>query len=51
MAVRTVLKMGDPLLLAKAAPVTEFDTPLLHELIADMRDTMAALHGAGLAAP
>ncbi len=51
MAVRTVLKMGEPLLFAKAEPVTEFGTPALHELVADMRDTMAALNGAGLAAP
>ncbi|MES1998491.1 MAG: peptide deformylase [Pseudomonadota bacterium] len=49
--IRTVLKMGDPRLLQVAAPVTAFDTPELHALIADMRDTMAALNGAGLAAP
>lgn len=51
MAIRPVLKMGDPLLLQKAAPVPAFDTPELHELIVDMRDTMVALNGAGLAAP
>ncbi len=51
MAVRPVLRMGDPLLLRQAEPVREFDTPALHELVADMRDTMAALNGAGLAAP
>jgi peptide deformylase len=51
MTVRRVLKMGDPLLYRKAEPVTEFDTPALHALIADMFDTMAALNGAGLAAP
>jgi peptide deformylase len=49
--IRPVLKMGDPRLLAKAAPVTAFDTPELHALLADMRDTMAHLNGAGLAAP
>jgi peptide deformylase len=43
--------MGDPLLYRKAEPVTAFDTPALHALIADMFDTMAALNGAGLAAP
>lgn len=43
--------MGEPLLLEKAAPITEFNTPELHALIQDMRDTMAALSGAGLAAP
>ncbi len=51
MAVRPVLRMGEPLLLQKAQAVTAFDTPALHALIADMEDTMAHLHGAGLAAP
>ncbi len=51
MAIKTTLKMGDPRLLQAAAPVTAFDTPALHALIADLRDTMAALNGAGLAAP
>src|SRR6266545_5612250 len=51
MAVRTVLRMGDPRLLEQAQPVERFDTPELHALIADMQDTMAALSGAGLAAP
>ena len=47
MTVRTLLKMGDPRLLQQARPVTEFDTPVLHQLIADMQDTMAAASGAG----
>lgn len=51
MAVREILKMGDPRLLRVAPPVTEFDTPALHALVADMFDTMAAAGGAGLAAP
>jgi peptide deformylase len=51
MAVRRVLKMGDPLLLRVAEPVRWFDTPELNALIKDMLDTMAALNGAGLAAP
>lgn len=51
MAVRPVLRMGEPLLLQQAAPVTAFDTPELHALLQDMCDTMAALNGAGLAAP
>lgn len=51
MTVRRVLKMGDPVLLQVAEPVLEFDKPELHALIADMFDTMAALSGAGLAAP
>lgn len=51
MAVRDILKMGDPRLLRVAEPVTAFDTPELHGLIADMQDTMVAVNGAGLAAP
>jgi len=43
--------MGDPRLLVPARPVEEFGTPELHALIADMKDTMQALNGAGLAAP
>ena len=43
--------MGDPLLMQKAAPVEQFDTPELHALIQDMHDTMAAMNGAGIAAP
>ncbi|HUL40581.1 MAG TPA: peptide deformylase [Burkholderiales bacterium] len=51
MAVKTVLKMGDPRLFEVSKPVTAFDTPQLQELIQDMRHTMDALNGAGLAAP
>ena len=51
MAIREVLKMGDPRLLAVAEPVHEFGTPALENLLADMRDTMQDLNGAGLAAP
>ena len=51
MAIRPVLKMGDPVLLQVAQPVERFDTPELRELLEDMKDTMASLHGAGLAAP
>ena len=43
--------MGHPVLLQKAAEVAEFGTPELAALLADMRDTMAHLNGAGLAAP
>ena len=49
--IREVLKMGDPRLLETARPVARFDTPELEALLADMRDTMAHLNGAGLAAP
>lgn len=51
MAIQPILKMGDPCLLRVAQPVTAFDTPELHRLVADMEDTMAAANGAGLAAP
>jgi peptide deformylase len=51
MADRRVLKMGDPLLYRKADPVQEFNTPALDALVSDMFDTMAAMNGAGLAAP
>jgi len=51
MTVRQILRMGDQRLLRVAQPVTTFDSPELHALIADMRETMAAASGAGLAAP
>jgi peptide deformylase len=51
MAVREVLRMGDPRLLERSHPVELFDTPELHALLQDMHDTMDALSGAGLAAP
>ena len=51
MSVRDILKMGDPRLLRVAEPVTIFDTPELHALVADLFDTMHAARGAGLAAP
>src|ERR1700728_4375114 len=43
--------MGDPRLLRLSDPVREFDTPEMRALLVDMQDTMAALNGAGLAAP
>ena len=49
--IRNVLRMGDPRLLEASKPVEAFDTPALRALIEDMRDTMAHLDGAGLAAP
>jgi peptide deformylase len=51
MAIREVLKMGDPRLLAVAQPVAEFGSPELKTLLTDMQDTMRDLNGAGLAAP
>jgi peptide deformylase len=51
MAIREVLKMGDPRLLQVSEPVRAFGTPELASLLQDMRDTMRDLNGAGLAAP
>ncbi|ARP96367.1 peptide deformylase [Bordetella genomosp. 13] len=49
--IHPILKMGDPRLLRVAAPVTEFGTAALDELIRDMFETMAHARGVGLAAP
>lgn len=50
MAVREILRLGNPRLRQKSASVQEFDTPGLHNLIDDMIETMEAADGAGLAA-
>jgi peptide deformylase len=50
MAVRPILRLGDPRLREIAAPVRVFDTPELHQLVRDMVETMDAANGAGLAA-
>ena len=49
--VRKILKYGEPVLEQPAESVTEFNTPELHNLIADMWETMYAAKGVGLAAP
>jgi peptide deformylase len=49
--IRDVLRMGDPRLWQRSLPVDAFGTPPLISLLQDMRDTMAHLNGAGLAAP
>jgi peptide deformylase len=53
MAIRPVLRLGDPQLRQRAEPVPEawFGGADLAHLITDLRDTMAARQGAGLAAP
>ena len=51
MAIYPVLKIGDPRLNLVAEDVVDFDTAELHQLIEDMRASMSALDGAGLAAP
>jgi peptide deformylase len=49
--IRDVLRMGDPRLWQKSLPIEKFGTSDLSALLTDMRDTMAHLNGAGLAAP
>jgi peptide deformylase len=51
MAVRDVLRMGHPVLREKSRPVENVGTPELRALVQDMKDTMKAQNGAGLAAP
>lgn len=51
MAIKPVLRMGDPRLLQACEPVASFDTPALHDLVQDLLDTMLANDGAGIAAP
>ena len=51
MAIREILRMGNPVLLKEAEKVIKFDTPEIHELIKDMIETMKDAEGAGLAAP
>ena len=51
MAVREILKMGDPRLLRVAQKVQLLDSDELHLLVTDLLDTMRAANGAGLAAP
>lgn len=53
MTIRPILKMGTPSLSqpSGALPVSQFGSVALRQLIADMKDTMYAASGAGLAAP
>ena len=51
MTVREVLRMGHPVLRERARPVDNVGTPELRALVQDMKETMAARNGAGLAAP
>ena len=50
MALRNILTVGDPTLNKHCRPYTEFG-PRLHELLDDMRETLALADGVGLAAP
>lgn len=49
--IREILRMGDPRLLRNAQPVEKFGTQELAELLIDLRETMAAAGGVGIAAP
>ncbi len=51
MAIRPVLRLGDPRLFQVAHEVSDFNNPELDALIEDMFDTMEAEDGVGLAAP
>ncbi len=51
MVYKVVRYLNNPILERPAAPITEFDTPELHQLVEDMFETMYASHGIGLAAP
>ncbi|MDZ4200882.1 MAG: peptide deformylase [Gallionella sp.] len=51
MAIKPVLRMGDARLWQVSEPVSDFGSRELLSLLQDMRDTMHALNGAGLAAP
>lgn len=46
-----IVKYGQPVLEKKAAPITEFGTPDLLQLVDDMFESMYAAKGVGLAAP
>ncbi len=50
MALREIIKRGDPVLNKKAHPVTKFDDRL-HSLLDDLHETLEDAGGAGLAAP
>ena len=50
MALRNIVKKGDPILTKKCRAVTEYNERL-HTLLDDMKETLADANGAGLAAP
>ena len=51
MAVLRIAKMGNPVLLQKAAPVADPTTPEIRRLAADMQETLEDIGASGLAAP
>ncbi len=50
MAIRNIVKFGDSVLEKECRPVESFDARL-HQLLDDMKETLADANGAGLAAP
>lgn len=50
MAIRNIVKIGDPVLTKKSRPVVNFDERLAG-ILDDMKDTLYKAQGAGLAAP
>jgi peptide deformylase len=51
MAVLRIAKMGNPVLLKKAAPVSDPTAPEIRKLAADMQETLEDIGASGLAAP
>jgi peptide deformylase len=51
MAVLRIAKMGNPVLLQRAAPVADPTAPEIRRLAADMRETLEDIGASGLAAP
>ena len=51
MAILKIARMGHPVLLATAEPVSDPGAPEIRRLVADMIETMEDAGGAGLAAP
>lgn len=51
MAVLRIAKMGNPVLLKKAAPVADARAPEIRRLAADMQETLEDIGASGLAAP
>lgn len=49
--IRNIVRMGAPVLLARAEPVEHFATGELRDLVDDMFQTMDEAGGVGLAAP
>src|SRR6185295_18979387 len=51
MAVLRIAKMGNPVLMQKAAPVADPSAPEIRRLAADMQETLEDIGASGLAAP